>query len=201
VIPVEVDLEIEQGATFERTLRWECAPIVYRPITAATQTAPCRLTVPQHGVPDDWRVAITGIKGMVQLNARNRVLRASDYFNATVIDADTIELNEVDAQGFGAYVGGGTLQYMTPHDLAGYTARMQIRAAIGASDVLLELTTENGRIAIDDAAKRIDLVVAAADTAAITWAGAVYDLELVSPGGEVLRPIFGKVTVSDEVTR
>ena len=55
------DLTIQQGRTFSLALRWESPPVVYRPITAIAQTAPARLTVPAHGVPDGWRVAITNV--------------------------------------------------------------------------------------------------------------------------------------------
>lgn len=86
-------------------------------------------------------------------------------------------------------------------DLTDYTARMQVRASVSAPDVLLELTTENGRIAISGAEGRIDLVLTAAITTGITWSRGVYDLEIVSPAGEVRRLLRGRVTVSREVTR
>ena len=69
------DLTIQQGRTFSLALRWESQPVVYRPITAIAQTAPARLTVPTHGVPDGWRVAITNVKGMTEINAEaNKLL-------------------------------------------------------------------------------------------------------------------------------
>ena len=89
----------------------------------------------------------------------------------------------------------------TPVDLTGCTARMQVRAKVGASEVLLSLTTENGGIALGGTAGTIELLIDADDTAAIAWTSGVYDLEIVFPGGQVRRLMYGSFTVSLEVTR
>jgi hypothetical protein len=86
-------------------------------------------------------------------------------------------------------------------DLTGYTARMQIRAAVDAPDVLVDLSTTNGRITIDGPAGRIKPLLTDVDTAALTWKQGVYDLELVSPSGHVDRLLQGTVTIDPEVTR
>lgn len=90
---------------------------------------------------------------------------------------------------------------VTPIDLTGYTARMQIRSSYDATSFLLELTTENGRISITPSTGRIDLTVTAADTASVTWDRGVYDLELIDGFEEVTRLVQGRVNVSKEVTR
>lgn len=89
----------------------------------------------------------------------------------------------------------------TPVDLTGCTARMQVRAKIGASTPLLTLTTENGGISLGGTAGTINLLIDAEDTAALSWTSGVYDLEIVHPGGQVRRLMYGAVTVSPEVTR
>lgn len=89
----------------------------------------------------------------------------------------------------------------TPVDLTGCTARMQVRAKVGASEVLLTLTTENGGISLGGTAGTIDLLIDAEDTAELTWSAGVYDLEIVYPGGQVRRLMYGTVAVSPEVTR
>ena len=86
-------------------------------------------------------------------------------------------------------------------DLTGFTARMQLRPEIESADVLLELTTENGRITIAPLTGRLDLEVEADDTGALTFETAVYDLELIDPAGDVLRLLQGRVRLSPEVTR
>ena len=89
-----------------------------------------------------------------------------------------------------------------PIPLTGYTARMQVRANVAAQDVLLELTTENGRLVIDEANGEAAIALDADTTAACTWRKGVYDLELVPPDGKnVIRLVEGQITVSREVTR
>ena len=92
----------------------------------------------------------------------------------------------------------------TPLDLTGCKARMQVRAEVESTEVLLELTTENGGITLGGAAGTIDLYVGATATAAINWEGGVFDLEIIHPGAlpdDVTRIVQGTVSVSPEVTR
>lgn len=125
------DLVFTQGKTFSLALRWETSPIVYKAITGISKTAPARLTVPGHLCPDGWRVAVTNVRGMTEINAANpNLIKASEYRQATVIDANTIDLNGVDAAGFHAYLSGGYLRYNTPVDLTGFDARMSVRAKV-----------------------------------------------------------------------
>ncbi len=99
------------------------------------------------------------------------------------------------------YVKQGSGESATPADLTGYTARMQIRAEVESTAVLIDLTIANGRIEITAAEGRIDITISAVDTAAMDFDVGVYDLELVSGSGEVMRVVQGKVTLSREVTR
>ena len=94
-----------------------------------------------------------------------------------------------------------TNQAKTPYNLTGYTARMQVRSTASASNVELELTTANSRIVLGGTAGTIQLTVPAVTTAALTPGLYVYDLELVSGGGEVTRLIEGNFNVKAEVTR
>lgn len=175
--------------------------MVYKPITAITQTAPARLTVPGHGLPDGWRVAVTNVKGMTEINAEANKLTSRDYHQATVLDANTIEINDINAAGYKAYTSGGYVQFGTPVDLTGFTARMTIKNKVGGTE-LLSLTVANNRITIDAAAKVVALNISAEDTAAITWTTGVYDLEMVSGATQavVTALLSGRVTVSKEVT-
>ncbi len=94
-----------------------------------------------------------------------------------------------------------------PVVLTGYTARMQIRPSVDSDTVLLELTTENGRLTINGAAGEISILVAAAvmealplDYETVAW---VYDLEIISGDATpvVTRVLQGAVMVTPEVTR
>ncbi len=89
----------------------------------------------------------------------------------------------------------------TPIDFTGYTWRMMIRNAIPSSTVLLELTSENGRIDISNQDNgEITLKITATDTAALSFSDGVYDLESVL-SATVDRKLYGDVTLSKEVTR
>jgi hypothetical protein len=78
---------------------------------------------------------------------------------------------------------------------------MQVRSTAASSTIVLELTTANSRITLGGTAGTVDLLVAANVTAALTPGLYVYDLELVSGGGEVTRLIEGNFNVKAEVTR
>lgn len=202
---VKKDFEILIGSTWEYVIRWGTTPIVRKPITNIDLSlgAP-RLSVSSHGLFEGWGVAVYGVKSPRQINAVNNPPEGSDYHSATVIDTGTIELNDVtpvdeNGQEWPAYTSGGFIQYDTPVDLTGYTARMSIKDKIGGA-VLHSLTTENGGIVIDPAAKTILLSIPAATTEDFTWSRGVYDLEMVSSAGKVTRIISGRIALSREVT-
>ena len=88
-----------------------------------------------------------------------------------------------------------------PVNLAGYTARMQVRKTLLAPTPDLDLTTENGGITLGGADGTIMLYASDAVTAAVTSASGVYDIELVSGGGFVTRLLEGQVVFTPEVTR
>lgn len=98
-----------------------------------------------------------------------------------------------------------TLTWLEPNknpiNVTGYTARMQVRATVDASSTILELTTANNRITLGGITGAIDLLVPATTTANLTPGLYVYDLEMVSGGGEVSRIVEGNFVVKAEVTR
>jgi hypothetical protein len=193
-----INLTMRQGATFEYTFRWETAPIVYKAITAITATAPVSITAAAHGLVSGWRSSVVSVQGMTEINS-TPPLRARDYHLVSVVDADTITLNAVNAAEYTPYTGGGYLQYNTPKDMSGYTARMQIRTRVRGA-VLIELTTENGGILIDNVGKTIDLVIEDEELEALDSQSGVYDLEMISATGEVTALAQGTVSISAEVT-
>ena len=198
------DFVIKQGKTFSRVLRWEAPPIIYKPITGISQSAPVSITSTAHGVPSGWRVAIVSVKGMTDINAANSPPKAKDYNKASAVDGDTIILNNVNSTDFKAYTTGGYIQYNTPVNMDGYVARMKIKDKIGGTvllstevaDTPLDLLT----VSIDNSTKTITMTIPASATEDITWKKGVYDLEMVSGSGVVTELISGSVTVTREVT-
>lgn len=96
-------------------------------------------------------------------------------------------------------------------DLTGYTARMHVRATIDSEDVLVELATEYessppesgayGTITIDAETGTLNLFISDDYTSTFASGSYVWDIELISPGGDVLSPLEGKFKVTGEVTR
>jgi hypothetical protein len=87
-----------------------------------------------------------------------------------------------------------------PIVLTGWTARMQVRSRHGSAATLLSLTSTPAA-GISIASNVLTVVATAAQTAVLPVGRSVYDLELVSPAGEVTRLIEGSILVDPEVTR
>ena len=192
--PTKVNFKIYQGSTFREVIRWESNVITYKPITNITKAAPMVVTAVGHVVPLGWRVKIADVVGMKEVNS------VDNYIIATSTTSDTVTFNSVNSSSYTAYTSGGTLYYNQPSSLSGVTARMQIRAKLGSTTTLDELTTANGKIILDDTAKTITLLVSATDTALYTFSSAVYSLEVIS--GIVVTPlIYGNITLDKEITR
>jgi hypothetical protein len=86
-----------------------------------------------------------------------------------------------------------------PINLTGYSARLQLRDAVGGT-VLAELSTDNGGIALGGAAGTVTVSIPGAETALYSFKSAVYDMLLTGPSGSRRRLVEGKVTVSPAVT-
>ena len=115
------------------------------------------------------------------------------------MNANTIAFNSVNAADYSAYISGGYVQFYTPVDLTGTVGRMTIKNKV-AGTVLVTLTSANGGIVIDAAAKTIKVAITATATAGYTWTEGVYDLELVFIDGTVIQLLKGAVSVKEEVT-
>jgi len=88
-----------------------------------------------------------------------------------------------------------------PVNLAGYTAKMHIRSKPESKALILELSTTNGRIVLNETTGSIRLFISASDTASLSICDkAVYDLELTT-GAITTRILQGNVIISPEVTR
>ena len=193
--PFKVNFKVYQGSTFSESLRWESYRKVYVPITGISKTAPIVITLAEPlGVPNGWRVNITGVEGMKEIN------NPDTYHVVDLVSGNTFEINDINATRYTAYSSGGIVEYNEPVDLAGYIGRMQIRASLDSPEVLLELTTENGGIVIDNIQKTITINITYAQTTIFDFNTAVYSLELERDG--VVTPfVNGNLTLVREVTR
>lgn len=192
--PSKINFKLYQGSTFSEVLRWESSKKKYKTITGISNAAPCVVTSTAHGIPEGWRVKITNVAGMTDINS------TENYNIATFLTSSTIELNAINSVGYKTYTSGGILEYNEPVDLTGYTARMQLRAKLDDTVVLHSMTTENGGISIDAVNSTITLNITATNTALFTFTSAVYSLELIN--GTVVIPFAnGTITLIKEVTR
>lgn len=192
--PTKINFKIYQGSTFKEILRWESATKTYAPITGITKAAPCVITSVGHTIPAGWRVKITSVGGMKEINS------SDTYQYVSAVDANTLTFNDINSLGYTAYTAGGVLEYNTPSSLTSVTARMQIREKLTSTTFIDELTTANGKIVIDTSGKTITLLLTDAVTAAYTFSTAVYSLELLV-NGEVIPFIYGNISLEKEITR
>lgn len=86
--------------------------------------------------------------------------------------------------------------------LVGKTARLQVRWKATDTEPLFEATTENGKIVLDAAEGRVDIVIPPSDTELLTFREkvGVYDFELID-GDDVDRPVEGSILFDPNVTR
>lgn len=91
------------------------------------------------------------------------------------------------------------LGVVTPVNLTSYSARMQVRQSVAATEAVLSLVSPTDITLGADGS--IVIEATPAQTAAIDIRAGVYDLELQDSYGRVTRLVQGKVSVSPEVTR
>lgn len=193
--PVKLNLTIVQGSTFNQILRWESHTKVYVPITNITQSAPIVITAPNHNIPIGWRIKVTNVLGMKEINNNETYHIVTDTSN------DTITINQINSIGYSEYTSGGVVEYNQPVDISTHTARMQIRSKLKSDTILYNLTSSNNEIILDPINSTITIVLQDEVTETFDFSSAVYDLELINNIGEVIKLIGGIIIVEKEVTR
>lgn len=109
IIPIYVSLE----APLNDVVRIMQPHLTYKDITAIRRTGALQLTVPNHGLKEDWLGWVVGSEGMPELNG---IVHKSPPHRLTVIDLHTIEINSLTAAG--ALAKGGQLIYNQPVDFS-----------------------------------------------------------------------------------
>jgi hypothetical protein len=84
-------------------------------------------------------------------------------------------------------------------DLSGWSAYMQVRTAADATDVALDLSSDDGSIVLGSDGT-ITFAVSSAGTAAVDAGSYKYDLFMVSPSGVADPLLSGKFKITDAVT-
>lgn len=194
VAPVKLNFKVYQGSTFKEVLRWESSTRKYKTISNISKAAPAVITAVGHEIPAGWRFLVSNVTGMKEINS------SEVYHIASSVTSDTITINALNSLSYTAYTAGGIVEYNAPVDLTGYTARMQIRSKVSATDVIIELTTENGGIVLDTVSNTITLTISATQTTELNFSSAVYSLEMVK-AGEVTQLVMGTISLDKETTR
>lgn len=173
-------LTLFQGKRLRKVWRWPQRVKIYKPITAIPQKTPLRVTAVGHGLPDGWPVTFAGVRGPGAINDR--------WFQAKVIDLDTIEINLLNAAALPDYAGGGHVEYFQPVDLTGYSGVAMLKADVADPSPVLEISTANNRMVLDNVGKTITFDVDGATIAAIDVLAGVWDWEMTA-GGVTVSPL------------
>lgn len=192
-------LKIKQGSTYSKQLRWEVEPFFYRPITLISNSAPCALHVPAHGLLPDQLFCIQSATGLETLNAHDPEEK-TDWYRATVIDVDHIQINRINSLLMKPHTAGsGVIKYRSVVDLNGYKAFIHFRDRVGGT-ILYTLSSDLGNIVLDTVLQSISIIIPDEISAAFAWKKGVYDLDMVSSGGVVTTILSGDIVIEKETT-
>jgi len=197
-----VELIIPKGKTFEQALFYaegDGAPIE---ITGVPSLVPVRITIPAHGLPDDWPITIDCVNKPEELNG--------DY-SVRVVDADTVSLLDDEGRFVvgqcwrRTWSGGGVVRYPALADLTGWTARAMFRRRIGDTEPVLTFTTEpgaDGQFLVDPASSTFTMKLTAAAAEMLPLISGVWDAEAIDPSGRVYPLVaVSPFCFANEVTR
>lgn len=191
------EIHVLRGATFKREYRWGRAPYIYKAISGIAKSAPARLTVTGHGLPNNWRGAIVGAAGMTEINSLTNPPVETDYHKLTVVDANTIDINDINSIPYGTYVGGsGVLVALTPVPLTGMKARF-VMVPDAPNDPNGFTITEQTGITIDTSGFVINLMIDAKHTGNGPELTGKFKLEMIDTSGVVTRLDSGIYKVTE----
>lgn len=187
----EKDFCVPAGETFHPTLRWGSGVYAAKAITAITKATPAVVTAVAHDLPNGWPCACVGVQGMTQINDPR--YPPTDWKFGTVIDANTVQLNEVSSADYSTYTSGGALVYDTPTPLAGVTVTMTIYSDPDHETVLETLTSAvPAEIDVDLTLMTITPLL---QTAALTWDTGYYLVLATDSGGVITELLRGVITL------
>lgn len=92
----------------------------------------------------------------------------------------------------------------SPVNITGYTFRMMARHKYDDPEPIISLSTDEppgGITIVDGINGRFRISLSEAQTTALNFVEAIYDLEAVPPADQAIRLLEGKIALSKEVTR
>lgn len=186
------DFCVQAGETWHPTIRWGTGVLTTKAITGITKAAPAAITAPAHGVPNGWPVAIRGVAGMTQINAKRYPPQGDDWHAATVSGVNTLSLNDVDSSTFSTYDEDGFVVYDTPKDLAGCTFALTIYDNADHAGTPLATLSSTSGITVETTLKTISPLL---QTAALAWTLGYFRLLATEPSGVVTELLRGTITI------
>ena len=172
----ENPLTLTRGRDYSFSITCTTGRVIYRPVTAIEKSAPVRLTVPTHGLLPRWAVTPIGRAGSTPL------LLVGPQF-ATIIDADTVELNGRHSLDWQDYVDGAQLAYNEPLSLASYTATLKVYQQVNDPLPLFTLSEGEGLSVVYGS---VSVAFEAAQTLLIQRPGGSYALSIADATGNYL---------------
>ena len=89
---------------------------------------------------------------------------------------------------------------VTPIDLTGATAKMQVRDTKGGTKLAFTLTSPSGGITIDEPNGKLTIKITPTQTNKMFYPKSAYDLVLIDPSVNKTRLLEGYMTLSRSVT-
>jgi hypothetical protein len=197
----KLSIELRRGASANIPIRIETGTLAFKSITGMSNTAPLRVTCVGHGLPEGWRVAFMNTP-WDEINTAWDSMNDSALRAITVVTADTFDVVGLNSAGFTTYTSGGQIAYYPSLDLSQFSsARMDIKTKVGGT-LLGSYTTANGLLQLDTVNKVVRFIPTVADTLLLKAGSWVFDMELVTAGGDVTAACSpdSTVTVLPEVT-
>jgi hypothetical protein len=171
-------LNVEQGTDFDHTLQWYGNGKFIAPIENVEVGYPTILTVTAHlfSALSPTPVIISGVEGCPHLNSTDTSIALA---TRVTDDIFTVQLSTVNNDWIS---GTGEITYWKPVDLTdGWTGVCNIRKNWYSSAILHTISTTAGTMTLG-ADGSVRLQISNIDTAAFTFTGAVYDIDLTKLG-------------------
>lgn len=89
---------------------------------------------------------------------------------------------------------------VTPIDLTGATAKMQVRDTQGGKGLAFTLTSPNGGITIDENTGTLSIVATPTQTNKLFYPKSSYDIMLIDSSGDKIKLVEGFISLSRSVT-
>lgn len=89
---------------------------------------------------------------------------------------------------------------VTPIDLTGATAKMQVRDTKGGKQLAFTLTSPSGGISIDEETGTLSIVATPTQTNKLFYPKSSYDVMIVDSNGDKIKLLEGFITLSRSVT-